>query len=80
MIKDNQYFLDSIQKELTNRGYKYSHGFIDCYDKENISRHLTLFDKPKEFKYQKEFRFYVENDKIEPIKIQTGICTTMPKL
>ena len=31
-----------------------------------------MFEKPLEFEHQKEFRFYVENDKIKPIKIQIG--------
>jgi len=29
-------------------------------------------EKPLEFEYQKEFRVYVENDKIESIKMQIG--------
>ncbi len=73
MIKDNQYFLDKIQSKLRNRGFKYRHGFVNYYDKDKISnKKLTLFDKPKEFVYQKEFRFYVHNNKIEPIKLQIG--------
>jgi len=73
MIKDNQYFFDKIQSELKNRGFKYRHGFVDYYDKHKISnKKLTLFDKPKEFEYQKEFRFYVHNKELEPIKLQIG--------
>ena len=73
MIKDNQYFFDNIQSELKNNGFEYHHGFVEYYDKDKIShKKLTLFDKPKEFEYQKEFRFYVHNNKLEPIKIQIG--------
>ncbi len=73
MIKDNQYFFDKIKAELKNKEYDFEHGFIEYYDKDKVSnKKLTLFDKPKEFEYQKEFRFYVFNKELEPIKIQIG--------
>ena len=73
IIKDNQYFFDKVQSELKNNGYDFLHGFVNYYNKDKISnKKLTLFDKPKEFKYQKEFRFYVFNKELEPIKIQIG--------
>lgn len=73
MVKDNQYFFDKIKSELKKNGFSYSHGFVEYYDKDKIShKKLTLFDKPKEFEYQKEFRFYIHNEKVEPIKIQIG--------
>jgi hypothetical protein len=72
MIKDNGYFLDSIERELKKNGYKYYHGFVKYYDKNEISKDLTLFDKPNEFEYQKEFRFYVDNEKVEPIILKVG--------
>ncbi len=73
MIKDNEYFLNKIKAELEKKKYDYRDGFVDYYDKDNISyKKLTLFNKPKEFEYQKEFRFYIHNDKLKPIKIQIG--------
>lgn len=73
MIKDNQYFFDKITSELKNKGFDNHHGFVQYYDKDKFSnKKLTLFDKPKEFEYQKEFRFYVHNLELKPIKIQIG--------
>lgn len=72
MIKDNEYFFEKIQLELKKNGYKFDHGFINYYDKGAVSKELTPFDKPNDFEYQKEFRFYVQNDKLESIKIQIG--------
>jgi hypothetical protein len=72
LIKDCQYFLNKIQEALINSGRSFTHGFIEYYNKETISKDLTLFEKPNEFEYQKEFRFYVANDKLEPIKIRIG--------
>jgi hypothetical protein len=72
LIKDNQYFLDSIEIELKRQGLKFRHGFVNYYNKEGKSGKLNLFEKPNEFEYQKEFRFYVEHNKIESLSIQIG--------
>ena len=40
--------------------------------KHKVNRKITLFEKPLEFEYQKEFRFYVEDYGMKPIKIQIG--------
>jgi hypothetical protein len=72
LIKDNQYFFDRINSELRKNNYEFRHGFVEYYDKDKVSKKLTLFDKPMEFEYQKEFRFYVHNQEIKPIRIQIG--------
>ncbi len=72
LIKDNQFFLDSIENELKSQGLKFHHGFINYYDKKEKSGKLNLFEKPNEFEYQKEFRIYVENDQIKPIVLRLG--------
>lgn len=72
MIKDLPLFFNKMENELKKNNLKFNHGFVDYYDKEEVSREISLFEKPLEFEHQKEFRFYVENDKIEPIKIQIG--------
>ena len=72
IVKDNDYFFEKIKSGLKKKGYEFRHGFVEYYDKDKVSKKLTLFDKPMEFEYQKEFRFYVYNQKLEPIKIQIG--------
>lgn len=72
MIKDLPYFFKKIEKELKNNNYKFHHNFVDYYDKDEINRKITLFEKPLEFGYQKEFRFYIEDYGMKPIKIQIG--------
>ncbi|WP_343631103.1 hypothetical protein [Fluviicola sp.] len=72
MIKDNAHFLKRIEEELKKRELHFHHGFIEYYDKKIKSGKVTLFEKPKEFEYQKEFRFYVEHTEIEPLVIQIG--------
>ena len=72
LVIDPKSFINRMEKILHNLGYSYNHGFVDYYDKEKICKEVSLFEKPFEFEYQKEFRFYVENEKIEPVKIQIG--------
>lgn len=72
MIKDCRYFLDRMEKALNTLDQPFKHGFVKYYDKDEVSKDLTTFDKPLEFEYQKEFRFFVDNDVIEPIKFQIG--------
>lgn len=72
MIKDLPYFFRKIKKELKRNNYKFHHNFVDYYDKDEVNDKITLFEKPLEFEYQKEFRFYVEDYGMKPIKIQIG--------
>ncbi|WP_163407910.1 hypothetical protein [Flavobacterium ajazii] len=72
IIKDLPYFFKKIKKELKKNNYKFNYDFVDYYDKEEVNREITLFEKPLEFEYQKEFRFYVEDYGMKPIKIQIG--------
>ena len=72
LIKDLPYFFDKIEAELKKSNYKFDHGLVDYYDKDEVNREITLFEKPLEFEYQKEFRFYVEDYGMKPLKIQIG--------
>lgn len=72
MIKDLPYFFKKIKKELKKNNYKFHHNFVDYYDKDEVNRKITLFEKPLEFEYQKEFRFYVGDYGMKPIKINIG--------
>jgi len=72
LIKNNPYFLNRIITTLKTKGYNVFTGFVEYYNKDQINRSVTLFEKPIEFEYQKEFRIYVENDRNEPIVINIG--------
>jgi hypothetical protein len=72
MIKDNRKFLSLIQKKLEKLNLKFRYGFVEYYNKEQVNRKIHLFEKPSEFEYQKEFRFYVERDSKEKIVFSIG--------
>jgi hypothetical protein len=72
MIKDNQKFLTLLENKLQELGFKYDHNFITYYDKNEINGEINLFKKNLDYEYQREFRFYIENDLISPIKFEIG--------
>jgi len=80
MIKDNKAFLNLIEKKLKSLNLRFRHDFVEYYDRQTYNGKVTLFQKPKEFQYQQEFRFYVENKTIEPIVFQIGSLKGIAKV
>jgi hypothetical protein len=72
MIKDIPKFLSLIESHLQKLHLKYVHGFVDYYDREAVNRRINLFEKPLEFEYQKEFRFYVDREASDKLVFQLG--------
>ena len=72
MIKDNVKFFKLIEENLQKQNLKYHHGFVEYYDENTVNRKIHLFEKPLDFEYQKEFRFYVERESTEPLIFQIG--------
>lgn len=72
MVKDNEKFLARIEKKLTELNVKFYHGFVEYYKKDEVNRKINLFEKPLEFEYQKEFRFYVERDAKDEFVFRIG--------
>ncbi len=80
LVKNNPEFLKRIEKRLKEINLKFRHGFVDYYDKYKKNGKINLFQKPNEYQYQNEFRFYVERESIEPIKIQIGNITDIAEI
>jgi len=80
LIKDNAYFLKSIENELQRRNLIYKHGFVHYYDRDSVSMNLSVFNKSSKYEFQKEFRFFVQNDKIEPIILKIGALRGKSKI
>ena len=72
IIENISYFLNRLEECLTSQGFKFWHGFVEYFDKDSISKELTPFDKPLEFEYQKEFRFFIQNNQPEPMSFKIG--------
>ncbi len=45
---------------------------MEYYDKNKINERITIFQKPTEFEYQKEFRFYLIRNEITPFSFRIG--------
>lgn len=72
LIKDNVKFISLIEEKLKELNVKFNHNFVNYYDKDKVDRKITLFEKPLEFEYQKEFRFYVERKSDKPYVFSIG--------
>lgn len=71
-IKNNPEFLLRVENKLKMLGLRYRHGFVDYYNKFDKVGDITLFEKPMEYSYQNEFRFYVERKSTMPFNIEIG--------
>ncbi len=80
MVENNPEFLKRVTNKLTELGLKFRHDPVDYYDVDKKNGKLTLFDKPKEYEYQNEFRFYVQTESTEPLKIQIGSLRDIAKM
>jgi hypothetical protein len=72
MIKQPKIFLDRIEAELNRLEYNFEHGFVNYYEPKTVQEDLTPFDKLNVYEYQKEFRFFIENDKNESLTLNIG--------
>ncbi len=80
MIYDSKIFLERMEKAMNSTGIQFHHGHVDYYNKEDYKGKLTLFQKPLEFEFQKEFRFYLASNKTEPIKLNIGSMKDIAKI
>lgn len=71
-VKDNPRFLNLMEQKLNSLNEKYHHGFVDYYDEKNANGKITVFQKRNKFRYQNEFRFYVDSDRTTAFDFEIG--------
>ncbi len=71
-IKNNPEFLKRLKEKLRDLNLKFRYGFVDYYNSNKKNGIITLFQKPNEYKYQNEFRFYIERESTQPFVISIG--------
>lgn len=71
-IKDLPEFFPLLKASLTLTGCKFFHGFVEYFDKNSINGHISVFQKPMEYEYQKEFRFFIERETTDPLIFSIG--------
>ena len=72
IIKSLPEFFKRIETSLKITGHEYHHRFVDYYDKNKINEKITIFQKPNEFEYQREYRFYLKRYEIIPFSFRIG--------
>jgi hypothetical protein len=80
LIKDIPEFLIRIENKMKLTGYRYYSDLVEYYDKNEINRRQTVFHKPNEFEYQKEFRFYIDRGDMLPFIFRIGDLTRISEL
>lgn len=80
MINDINEFILRIENRLKELKIQYHYNFIEYYDKDRIDGEVCLFEKPLEFEYQKEFRFYVIRQSDKPFVFNIGSLTDIAEI
>lgn len=70
--EDIEIFLSKIGEELSKQNVSYETDIVSYYDTKLVNKDITLFEKPMEFEWQKEFRIYAKRNSIEPLKLNIG--------
>lgn len=70
IIHNPSRFIDSIIKQLDSQKISYKAKLVSYYEKTELNGEISLFDKPSEFEYQKEYRIVLYNNESKPIKIK----------
>jgi hypothetical protein len=65
-------FRSRIVNALKLLGHNFHCDFVQYYDKNQINGQITVFHKPNEFQYQREYRFYVDRPDIFPLSFKIG--------
>ena len=71
-IRGTKKFLDKICQEVDKLGMGYRAKPVEYYDKDKINGPINLFQKIKEYEYQREYRIVVQNNLKKPLKIKIG--------
>lgn len=72
LIKDNAELLKRIEESFKNKDIILHHNFVSYYDTKSFDGKINVFQKPNEYKYQNEFRFYADSGLNEPLLLKIG--------
>lgn len=80
VVFDMQKFLDRMKRILDLTGLEFEYGLVNYYDKREVNKELTVFDKPDYFEYQKEYRFYLKRDAMDAFSFKLGSLEDIAKV
>lgn len=72
IISNTEEFVKRIENKLKEMGIKYSYDYVSYYEEETINDQLSVYHKPKDFNYQSEFRFLINENDSENLVIKIG--------
>ena len=80
VIKDNVEFLRRMEDCFKIRRLTLHHNFVSYYDASNFNGKLNVFQKPNEYSYQNEFRFYADSGLTEPLILTIGSLSEIAEI
>ena len=80
VLLDTVKFEERLYNELQKRKFKYHFGHIDYIDLRSHNGKKTLFQKDTKYKFQNEFRIFIESNSQDPLKIVIGDISDITKL
>ncbi|MFH4967478.1 hypothetical protein V8G61_04660 [Gaetbulibacter sp. M240] len=81
IITDYKEFLIRINKQAKSLGYNIFWGLMDYYNPiDKIVKDISIFHKSKDFKYESEFRIFVENSSGKDLKLAIGNITDIAQI
>ena len=73
-------FEQRLYNELEKNNFKYHFGHVNYIDLRNHNGTKTLFQKDANYKYQNEFRIFIESDSQDPLKFKIGDISNITTL
>lgn len=80
LIPDSDGFINLVSRKAKEEGYNLDFGLVNYFEKSKFSGEISPFDKPNEFLYQKEYRFYLERIGTSPISFKIGSLKDKSKI
>lgn len=80
IIKDNVEFLKRMEDCFKTNGITLHHDFVSYYNASNFNGKLNVFQKPNEYSYQNEFRFYADSGLTKPLILNIGSLSEIAEI
>ena len=72
IIKDVPSFLERLHTAVDKKKLYWEHHMVEYLDFSDYYGERTFFQKDKMFKYQNEFRLFIQNDRFDVIQVELG--------
>jgi hypothetical protein len=72
LITNVQRFFERLQAKLEELDFNCSHKLVKYFDEKAFTEKITPYHKRSKYKYQNEFRVFIDSGKLTPFSIELG--------